>query len=270
MSPLPQALPRERILALLRERPARTAILCDVDGTLAPIVERAADARVPDRTRDVLEELAGRYARVACISGRRAEDARRIVGLDSLTYVGNHGLEQLTPGAERPASDPALRPLAERVRKFAHDRFDDQLRAAGVRLEDKDAIWAFHWRGVDDPERARALLDDVAVAAGDAGLVPHWGRLVLEIRPTAAVDKGTAVDSALAGVAAGAVLYGGDDTTDLDAFRRLRALQGEGTLERAVCVGVASPEGPQGIVSEADLVVRGTEEFGELLRALAA
>ena len=99
MSPLPETPPRERILAQLRERPTETAILCDVDGTLAPVVERAEEARVPNSARQVLEELGARFALVACISGRRAEDARKLVGLDSLTYIGNHGLERLAPGA---------------------------------------------------------------------------------------------------------------------------------------------------------------------------
>jgi trehalose 6-phosphate phosphatase len=269
MSPLPQTLPRERILAMLREQPERTAILCDIDGTLAPVVERAADAVVPDATKRVLEDLADRYALVACISGRQAAEARRMVGVDSLTYIGNHGLERLTPGAERAEVDPALEPLAERVRKFAAARYDDPLRAAGVRLEDKDAIWAFHWRGAPDPDGARALLEGVAAAAREAGLVPHWGRMVLEIRPTAQVDKGTAVTTALAGTDVRAALYGGDDTTDLDAFRRLHSLQEEGSLDLVVRVGVTSPEGPTEIAAEADIVVAGPEEFRELLARLA-
>src|SRR5215212_8601198 len=98
MSPAPQTRPRERLLAPLRDQPGRSAILCDIDGTLAPVVARAEDARVPDATRRVLERLGARYALVACISGRRAEDARRMVGLDSLLYIGNHGLERLAPG----------------------------------------------------------------------------------------------------------------------------------------------------------------------------
>ena len=265
-----RALPRERIVTLLRERPEQTAILCDIDGTLAPVVERAEEAFVPDATRRVLEALATRFALVGCISGRRATDARRMVGVGSLTYIGNHGLERLAPGAADPAVDTDLEPLAARVRAFATARFDDRLRAAGVRLEDKDAIWAFHWRGAPEPEQARALLEEVAAAARREGLIPHWGRMVLEIRPTATVDKGTAVSAALAGAQISTALYAGDDTTDLDAFRRLRALQGEGTLELGVCVGVASPEGPTQIATEADLVVNDPDELRELLAQLAS
>jgi trehalose 6-phosphate phosphatase len=270
MSPPPETLPRDQILAQLRARPADTAILCDIDGTLAPVVERAEDARVPDSARQALEELSRRFAVVACISGRRAEDARRLVGLDSLTYIGNHGLERLAPGAPQAQVDPALEPAAARVRAFAAERFDDALRAAGVRLEDKDSIWAFHWRGAADPDRAASLLRDVAAAADAAGLVPHWGRMVLEVRPTAAVDKGTAVERALAETPVRAALYGGDDTTDLDAFRRLRALQAEGGLDLAVCVGVSSAEGPAELGAEADVVVAGPEEFCDLLARLAS
>jgi trehalose 6-phosphate phosphatase len=110
----------------------------------------------------------------------------------------------------------------------------------------------------------------VAEEAEATGLVPHWGRMVLEIRPTAAVDKGTAVDSALAGSAVRAALFGGDDTTDLDAFRRIRALQSEGVLDVGVCVGVASAESPPEIAAQADLVVGGPDEFRDLLGRLTA
>jgi trehalose 6-phosphate phosphatase len=270
MSPVPQTLPRGRILALLREQPARTAILCDIDGTLAPVVDRPEEAGVPMPTRHVLEALSDRFGLVACISGRQALDARRTVGIDALTYIGNHGLERLAPGAENPEVDPGVKPLAARVRAFAYAHFDERLRAAGVRLEDKDAIWAFHWRGVTDPDGARALLEQIAAAAREAGLFPHWGRMVLEIRPTASVDRGTAVAAALAGAQISAALYAGDDTTDLDAFRRLRALQSEGALELGVCVGVASPEGPPKIATEADLVVNDPDALRDLLAQLAS
>src|SRR5712691_1257881 len=87
------------LLARIAEEPERTAILLDVDGALAPIVPRPEDARVPPETRAELRRLRQRYALVACISGRDGADARRIVGVRELTYVGNHGLE-LEPEAQ--------------------------------------------------------------------------------------------------------------------------------------------------------------------------
>ncbi len=65
-------------------------------------------------------------------------------------------------------------------------------------------------------------------------------------------------------------IYAGDDRTDLDAFRRLRELCEEGQLERAVCVGVVSPEAPPGLAEESDIAVDGPEGWLELLAELAA
>jgi trehalose 6-phosphate phosphatase len=205
---------------------------------------------------------------VACISGRRALDARRIVGLDSIAYVGNHGLELLQPGAAEAVTDPGLESLGRAVKSFARSAYSEELDKLGVRLEDKDVIWAFHWRGARDEAAARQALDRVAEAAGREGLVPHWGRKVLEVRPPVAADKGTAVATALDDLPVARALYAGDDRTDLDAFRKLRALEAEGRID-ALCVGVRSAEGPEDIIAEADLVVDGPEGLTELLEVLA-
>src|SRR5947207_15663948 len=81
------------LLARLAAEPRQAALFLDVDGVLAPIVPRPEDARVPEATRSELRRLAGRYALVACVSGRAGADARAIVGVPALTYVGNHGLD---------------------------------------------------------------------------------------------------------------------------------------------------------------------------------
>ena len=44
----------------------------------------------------------------------------------------------------------------------------------------------------------------------------------------------------------------------------------QGTIGRAICVGVHSDDGPPAIEEEADLVVDGTEGVRELLAALVA
>jgi trehalose 6-phosphate phosphatase len=256
-----------RALEPFAAEPERSALLFDVDGTLAPIVVDPEKAAVPETTRKLLEALERKYALVACISGRQALEARRIVGIDSIAYIGNHGLELLAPGAAEPVTDPALEPLAEAVGTFTRGAYDAELEALGIRLEDKDAIWSLHWRGAPDEGAVREALLPVAAEAERRGLVPHWGRKILEIRPPVAADKGTAVASALGGHAVARALYAGDDTTDLDAFRKLRALESEGRID-ALCVGVRSAEGPEAIEREADLVVEGPDGVVELLEAL--
>jgi trehalose 6-phosphate phosphatase len=72
-------------LAPLRASPRTTAILLDIDGTLSPIVEHAADAHVPETTRQLLIGVANRYGLVACVSGRRASEARAMVSIGTIS-----------------------------------------------------------------------------------------------------------------------------------------------------------------------------------------
>jgi trehalose 6-phosphate phosphatase len=234
----------EDALARLAENPARAAVLLDVDGTLAPIVARPELATVPDETRAELRRLVGRYALVACVSGRTGEDAARLVGVEGITYVGVHGLE-LAPEAERWRE--TLRPFAALDWRW---------------LEDKGLSVALHWREAEDDQAARAELQAVAARAEAAGLEARWGRKVLELRPPVEADKGTAVRVLLGERDLRRALYAGDDTTDLDAFRGLDG------LEVAVRVAVASAEAPPGLREAADLVVASPAELLDLLKRL--
>jgi trehalose 6-phosphate phosphatase len=258
----------DAILEPLRADPGRAAILCDVDGTLAPIVDDPDDAVVPEPARAVLRSLAARYRLVACISGRRASAARRMVGVDELTYLGNHGLERLDPGQVEPSLDPALRHRGTAAAGFVARLDSSRLDGCGLRFEDKGPIQAIHWRTAPDPELAESRAREVAELASEQGLHPHFGRKVLELRPVAEVHKGTAVRGILAESGVAAALFGGDDTTDLDAFAALQELTASERLGHAVCVAVASEEGPGELQARADLVVDGPDGFLDLLRAL--
>ncbi len=257
-------------LAPLRANPTRTAILFDIDGTLAPIVEIAADATVPEPTRQLLIALARRYGVVACVSGRRASEARAMVSIGSISYLGSHGAELLRSGWTEAQLDPSLEDWARRIHEFGREADTSDLRRRRVRLEDKGAIVAFHWRGAPDEEAARSAIDAVASRAEAAGLRTHWGRKVLEVRPPVRIDKGAGIAALLADVDVDTALYVGDDMTDLDAFRMLGALVEEGKLQRALRVGVRSDDGPAEITEEADVVVEGTSGVEELLRLLVA
>ncbi len=259
-------------LAPLRANPARAAILLDIDGTLAPIVANAADAHVPEATRQLLIKVARRYGLVACVSGRRASEARAMVSIGTISYVGSHGAELLRAGWTEAVLDPGLEDWARRMQEFAREADTPDLRRRRVRLEDKGAIIGFHWRGAPDEEAARAAIDAIAARAESAGLRTHWGRKVLEVRPPVKIDKGAGIMSLFADVGADidAAVYVGDDTTDLDAFRALGRLVEEGRVARAIRVGVGSEEGPSAIAAEADVVVDGPAGVQELLAFLAA
>lgn len=259
----------ERALAPLRADPSKAAILCDLDGTLAPIVARPEDAAVPDEAREVLRALAARYALVGVVSGRRAADARAIAGLDELAYSGNHGFEQLLPGASEPVPDPALAGHEEDADRFVADLDREELARLGFRIEDKGAIVALHWRGAPNEGEAEARASEIASEAEWQGLVPHRGRMVLEIRPDVSIDKAAAVEGLLRGRGLRAALYGGDDRTDADAFRGLHRLREAGELEAAAAIAVASEEVPEALLAEADARVDGPQGYLEALRSLA-
>ena len=259
----------EELLAPLRRDPGSSAVFCDIDGTLAPIVERASDAAVPSEARSVLRSLAQRYAMVGCLSGRAAVDARGLVGVEELTYIGNHGFERLPPGAAESELDPALAGNEGVASEFIARLDADELASLGLRTEDKGPIQALHWRGAADESAAETRAREIGTEAAGRDLVPHWGRKVLEIRPGVHLNKGTALAELLAERRMSNALYGGDDRTDVDAFRCLRDLRAVGELEAAVCVGIASEEGPPEVGEEADVVVDGPEGFVDVLRLLA-
>ena len=232
------------LLARLASEPAKAAILLDVDGVLAPIVDVPADASVPEETREELRRLHARYPLVACVSGRPGPDAARVVGVEELVYVGEHGLEL----------EPRAREWRGRLHEIAATvDWDD--------VETKPLTVTFHYRRAADEAEAVRFLEAVAARARDEGLVARFGRKVLELRPPIAAHKGTAVLHLLGDRRLERALYAGDDTTDLDAFEALAG------LELGVRVAVASAEGPPELRGAADLVVDGPAAFLSVLRA---
>jgi trehalose 6-phosphate phosphatase len=228
----------------LARAPERAAVLLDVDGTLAPIVSDPAASTVPEETRAELRRLAGRYALVACLTGRTAARAREIVGVEELEYIGEHGLE-LAQEAEE------WLPVLER---FSATTLWP--------VERKRLTLGFHYRNAEDEDAAVAVLRQIARAGEEAGLVARWGRKVLELRPPVDATKGTAVVHLLHGRGIDRALFAGDDLTDLDGFGAMEQL-GYG-----VKVAVSSPEGPAELRERADVVVESPDELRELLRQL--
>src|SRR5215475_5000198 len=131
----PQMVDSATPVALLAARPEAAGVLLDVDGTIAPIVDRPEDAAVPEETRSLLRDLQRRYALVACISGRTEADARRVVGVGELVYVGEHGM----------GFDPRAEEWGDELDQLVDD--------SGWEPERKQYSAAFHYRAAED-ERA--------------------------------------------------------------------------------------------------------------------
>ncbi len=255
-------------LAPLRDTPETTAVLCDVDGTLAPIVATPDAAKLVDGAHDALLAVRDHVLLLGFVSGRGLADAQRLVGLTDVAYAGNHGMEIRHRGGEPGLASGVARHLPA-VAAFAAAWPPARLEPAGVRLEDKGATLSFHARGAADPAAAQRLLDTVADDARAAGLNPRPGREVLEIRPSVRIDKGTAVRGLLARTGARRAVYFGDDWTDADAWRALRELRTEGVLTHTVGVAVISAEVPSEAHADADHRVDGPAGVVDALRFLA-
>lgn len=239
-------------------------LLLDVDGTLAPIVDRAELAMVPEETRRIVAELAARPdVHLALVSGRAAADARRMVDVDGAWVLGNHGCEVLEPDGATTV-DPAVVPYASAVAGAAQRLSRLTAPARGVMVEDKRWTVSVHYR-LADPAFVPRLREMVAEVARESGLHVLAGKMIFELRPPVAVDKGTAVIALaerLGALAPGAsIFFAGDDRTDEDAFRLLR----HGVPE-AVTVRV-DPDDPSGTAAE--FAVQGTDEMRALLKRIS-
>jgi trehalose 6-phosphate phosphatase len=257
-----------RALDPLRDAPEVSAVLCDVDGTLAPIVPRPEDSELIEGAREPLSALRGRMRLVGFVSGRALHDAMDLVGLPGYAYAGNHGMEMCHQGGS-PTLAPGVARHLPSIADFARRWPGDRVGASGVRLEDKGATLSYHARGAPDAAAAATTLRAIADDATTAGLIPRPGREVMEIRPGLRIDKGTAVRALLARSGARRAVYFGDDWTDADAWRALRELRDEGVLDTAVAVAVASAEVPAEVIAQADHALDGPEGVVLALRYLA-
>ncbi len=257
----------ERALELARRAlaDAPAGLLTDFDGTLSPIVEDPASARLAEGASDALAALARRLAVVAVVTGRAPMDARRMTGVPGLLIAGNHGTEWLEPGADVPA--PA--PDADRLRAMVREVVGRVPAAPGIVVEDKGMSATIHYRTTTDPDAARAeILDAIGHSRPDVEL--RDGRMSVEVRPVGIGDKGAATRAISARFGLRGAVVMGDDLTDLDMFAAVAEARDAGTLRGAIiAVGGADREVPAEVIDAADATLDGPEEAARFLTVLA-
>jgi trehalose 6-phosphate phosphatase len=261
----------QRWAALVRAA-AGTVVGLDFDGTLSPIVDDPARARIHPDARDVLVDLAEQVAAVAVITGRPARQALDLGGLEEvgnaigdagkeLHLFGQYGNERWTSTSRRIISPrpPAGLAAFERELPRALRRAD----AADAHIEDKGLAVAVHTRRLPDAEAAfDRLLPVLSELAAGNDLVVEPGRSVIEVR-SPGVDKGMVVERIAEELEVGGFLFAGDDLGDLEAFEAVASLAERGLPTLLVCSG---SEEENALVERADVVVHGPEGVLDLLR----
>jgi trehalose-phosphatase len=225
--PLAEVLPA---LAARLDQADQIIIGLDFDGTLVPIRSRPEDVHLSPSVREKLERLE-QFSKVSVliVSGRALPDVRNRVGLPSLIYAGNHGLEIDGPHVRfrEPSAEASAGELSELL-----SRLGERLREVpGSRVESKGLTASVHDRNV--PPNDIGLVEHLVrqeVATRSDRFVVTPGNRVWEIRPRVDWNKGRAMEWILSQMGDSGprlVFYVGDDRTDEDAFR---LLSGEVTI----------------------------------------
>jgi trehalose 6-phosphate synthase/phosphatase len=202
------------------------ALFLDYDGTLTPIVDHPSRAVLSPSMRQRVAALAEREdCDVTLVSGRRLEDVRKLVDLESVTYAGNHGLEIRGPDVEFDHVDVGH--YQERALELALGL--QSIEGSGVWVEEKGASLTLHFREAPHLEHERITAAARRVIH-EAGFQARDAHCAVEARPPIGWDKGHAVLHILRSRYGPSwsesvrVVYAGDDNTDEDAFRVLVGL----------------------------------------------
>src|SRR5215216_5170420 len=256
-------------MEVLRQAPS--AVVTDIDGTISAIAPTPAEAMVDPGAKAALALLVERLAAVAVVSGRAPQDGAAMVGLPELTYVGNHGLERITRGTPwthpvAAAAQPAITAALAEIESAARAAAD----VPWLLIENKGVTGTVHYRLAPDQIEAAALLEPLArSAANRRGLRLTPGRMIFEVRPALAVNKGTALRELAQDLGLRGIVFFGDDVTDVDAFRALRELREAGEAA-TLRVGVLGPDTSALVLAEIDMSVDGVSACAATLIALAA
>lgn len=258
----------DRILAVLAFKPA--GLFSDFDGALSEIAPTPSGAVAYPGAAAALMAIANRIDSAGIITGRAVVDVARMIAIDDLVVVGNHGLEWWEKGQrhDHEAGVAAIEAIGS-VLTTAQQQLAAQMDITDMIWEDKRLSGTIHFRNVADPDVTEALLLPIVVPLAEANnLRCTPGKMIVEIRPRALVSKGTAINTLVETHGLASAVYIGDDVTDVDGFRALRELRAKG--KQTLAVGVVTPDAHPDVLDNADETVGSVDEMVQVLTLVAA
>jgi trehalose 6-phosphate phosphatase len=192
---------------------------------------------------------------VAVITAREESAARRLVGVDQVTYVGNYALpEEAQASADIERAKTLLRPALADI--------------PCVELEEKGATFALHFRNCPEEGVRTRLLELVAPIATSTGVRIIEGKQVLELAPNDLPDKGKALSRLAGERGMRGLVFMGDDLSDTAIFREISRRRMEEGLP-GLAIAVIDDETEALVREMADEELRGVDEVEEFLDRLA-
>jgi len=210
-------------------------LFLDYDGTLTPIQKKPDLALLSSSERKTIKSLSSFPQMVlTIISGRALNEIQKLIGLDNLYYVGNHGLE--IKGRSFQDEIPKAKQIRGNVVSFCQKIKERTKRIPGILVENKGLTASIHYRLVKKehlPELKRKV--SLTLFPFKKNYELSEGKKVLEIKPKTERDKGWAADKIIQlysseGKLSPLYFYFGDDLTDEDGFQLINLRRGYSIL----------------------------------------
>ena len=241
-------------------------LITDVDGTISPSAPTPQQAEVTPLCRQYLSVLCNHLALVAAISGRPAAEAKNMINIDGMVYIGNHGLERWSEGHSEFTQDAQD---YSRVIKAAIEELTPLLSMKGISIDNKRVTATIHYRLCHDPQSAeRHILATIENSPHARSLRAIQERMAIDLIPPVNVNKGTATLDLIQEYNLRGGVYLGDDLTDVDAFRAIHAACRDLDFQ-GFAIGIISQEMPEKLTDEADFTLNGVDDVERFLKWLS-
>ena len=257
----------EALHQVLVQRPL--GLVFDIDGTLSPIAPTPDEARLYPGAAELLQQEQ-QYAHVGIVTGRAVVNGAQIVNVEGLTYVGTHGLEwsQGLPSTHPVSLIPEAQPYIE-PGGYLLDLVERELVPAlpGLIVQRKQVGGSVHYRQVADPERARELiLATLAEPVQRMHMRLDEGKKVVEILAPLTTNKGTALRRFVNQFGLRAIVFAGDDLTDLNGLLEIEKLRQEGYA--ALGITVQHSDTPPALLEHAGIIVQEVKGMIQLMEEI--